>query len=107
MIHGRVDIIDIKRDVMAAPIAILGHFLALVGRGIFEELYIDAAAASEGLDSLNLGTWMHVQQIRHKRAFIVLIGPVQIKRFKTKNIGKKIIGLIEIRHGYAYMIRTP
>ena len=93
-------IIDVKRDVMPAFVAVLQRpTLVLIRGGVLEDFKVGAIAQTDIAELLDLGTRVHVQMFMHPIAFPLEVGCSGEQHLCPQNIGKEVAGFVDVGNG--------
>jgi hypothetical protein len=96
--NGGVQVLDVQGDVVAAVITVEGHFGALIGRGVLEDLEYWYASAAEEPDLLGDGARMHIEVGAHP-VTVVRERPKRVEVLESQDIDEERRRLVDVRHG--------
>ncbi len=99
MPQRRIEVIDIKCQVMSTYVAVAWWLQNLIGRAVLEDFEVRAVAATKETYCLGYGPRMDIEVLRHPVATGIGYGRKRINVPTSQDVDKEARRLLDIRHG--------
>src|SRR6476660_8838233 len=98
VVTGGIDIVDVKRQVVPADVAVARQYCALIRCGVFEQFDVVVFADPDHRD-LGPGAGIDVESPTHAVGLVVEERTIVEDQFGPEMVDEELNGLVQVRHG--------